>query len=78
MPKRKVKKTLKGLRAKYGSSVRKKYTKTFKLLKQKRQCPNCGALKIKRSSKGIWKCNSCDFTVTGGAYDVTIPQLSKS
>jgi len=78
MTSRKGKKTLKGLRQKYGSSVRKKYTKTFKLLKQKRQCPNCGAIKIKRLSKGIWKCYSCDFTVTGGAYDVKIPQLSKS
>jgi large subunit ribosomal protein L37Ae len=78
MTSRKAKKTLKGLRAMYGSSVRKKYTKTFKLLKQKRQCPNCGAIKIKRLSTGIWKCYSCDFTVTGGAYDVKIPQLSKS
>ncbi len=73
----KGKKILKGLKAKYGSSVRKKYTKVYKILKQKRECPNCGSIKLKRYNKGIWKCNSCEFTVTGGAYDITLSRLTK-
>ncbi|MBI2938656.1 MAG: 50S ribosomal protein L37 [Thaumarchaeota archaeon] len=62
--------SLKGLAQKYGGSVRKRYSRVYRLLKQKRQCPECGSLKFKRESAGIWVCGRCSFKVAGGAYDV--------
>lgn len=70
MGRRKAKKSFKGLGAKYGASVRKRYTRVVSLLKQKRQCPSCGGWKFKRAAVGIWKCYTCEYTVAGGAYDV--------
>ena len=37
--------------AKFGSSVRKKYTKVIRVLKSKRKCPDCGSIKFKRKYK---------------------------
>ena len=65
-------KALKGLGQKYGASVRKKYSRVYRLLKKKRRCPECGSLKFKREVAGIWACPSCSYKVAGGAYDVTI------
>jgi large subunit ribosomal protein L37Ae len=63
-------KPLRGLGAKYGASLRKKYSRVFRLLKKKRQCPDCGSLKFRREVAGIWSCPSCHYKVAGGAYDV--------
>ena len=70
MPKARYK-SLKGLGAKYGSTLRKRYSKVFIALKAKRKCPSCGSWKLKRKSKGIWECKSCGFLLTGRAYDIT-------
>jgi large subunit ribosomal protein L37Ae len=63
--------TLKGLGQKYGATVRKRYSRVYRLLKQKRQCPECGSLKFGREAPGIWSCNICGYKVAGGAYDVS-------
>jgi large subunit ribosomal protein L37Ae len=40
-------------------------------LKKKHRCPQCGFLRVKRTSIGVWKCGKCGFTFTGGAYTPT-------
>ena len=64
-------KPLQGLGAKYGASLRKKYSRVFRILKTKRQCPECGSMKFRRGVAGIWVCPSCNYKVAGGAYDLT-------
>ena len=60
----------KGLGAKYGGTLRKRYTRIFKLQKAARECPSCASMKLRRASSGIWKCKSCGYTVAGGAFDL--------
>jgi large subunit ribosomal protein L37Ae len=69
MGKQKVK-ALKGLHAKYGATLRKRYSRIYRLLKQKRSCPECGSRKFGREAAGVWLCGICGFKVAGGAYDV--------
>ena len=63
-------KSLRGLGAKYGGTVRKRYSNVHRLLKAKKECPSCSSMKLRRLSAGIWSCKTCGFTVAGGAYDV--------
>ncbi|MBI2183330.1 MAG: 50S ribosomal protein L37 [Thaumarchaeota archaeon] len=72
MPKQ-ASKSLVGLGAKYGATVRKRYTRVMQTLHTKRRCPSCGSWKLKRQAVGIWTCRSCGYKVAGGAYDFTIP-----
>ena len=69
---KKKSKSFKGLGPKYGATLRKKYTRVIINLKKKRICPKCGSLKFKREFAGIWKCFTCTYTVTGGAYDIEL------
>ncbi|MCY3853894.1 MAG: 50S ribosomal protein L37 [Thaumarchaeota archaeon] len=62
--------SLKGLGCRYGLKLRKQYTQTYKLLKSKRVCPECGSIKFKRIVIGIWSCKKCKFKIAGGAYDI--------
>jgi large subunit ribosomal protein L37Ae len=57
-----------GLGVRYGATVRKRYMKVTAGLKIAHKCPQCGFVKVKRLSVGVWKCGKCDFTFTGGAY----------
>jgi len=57
-----------GLGPRYGSTVRKRYAKVIKELRKPHTCPQCGALRVRRQSVGVWKCRKCGFTFTGGAY----------
>jgi large subunit ribosomal protein L37Ae len=52
----------------YGATVRKRYAKVITELKKTHRCPQCGFVKVKRESVGVWKCKKCGFTFTGGAY----------
>ncbi|PKP54481.1 MAG: 50S ribosomal protein L37ae [Candidatus Altiarchaeales archaeon HGW-Altiarchaeales-3] len=36
--------------------------------KAAKKCPECGKLKLKRESAGIWKCRACKVMFTGGAH----------
>ena len=40
-------------------------------LKHAHKCPQCGFVKVKRQSVGVWKCGKCQYTFTGGAYTPT-------
>jgi large subunit ribosomal protein L37Ae len=57
-----------GLGVRYGSTVRKRYIKVITEMKKPHRCPQCGFLRVKRASVGVWKCGKCGFTFTGGAY----------
>jgi large subunit ribosomal protein L37Ae len=66
----KAKESLRGLGAKYGGTLRKRYARVFRVLKASRECPSCSSMKLARASSGVWKCKSCGYTVAGGAYDL--------
>jgi len=66
----KANESLRGLGAKYGGTLRKRYARVFRTLKQARECPSCSSMKLSRTSSGIWKCKSCGYTVAGGAFDL--------
>lgn len=57
-----------GLGARYGATVRKRYVKIITELRKNHQCPQCGLLRVKRVSVGVWTCRKCGYTFTGGAY----------
>ncbi len=57
-----------GLGTRYGATVRKRYAKVMNGLKAKHRCPNCGFMKVRRESVGVWRCKKCDYTFAGGAY----------
>jgi large subunit ribosomal protein L37Ae len=66
----KPRENVKGLGAKYGGTLRKRYSRIFVTLKQARECPSCSRMKLARSSSGVWTCKSCGYTVAGGAFDL--------
>jgi large subunit ribosomal protein L37Ae len=60
-----------GLGPRYGATVRKRYIKVVEEMKKPHRCPQCGFMRVKRISVGVWKCRKCGFTFTGGAYTPT-------
>ncbi|HZW57796.1 MAG TPA: 50S ribosomal protein L37 [Nitrososphaerales archaeon] len=66
--------SLRGLGAKYGSTVRKRYARIMNNLKRTRRCPSCGSTRFRRKSAGIWACLTCNFTITGEAYTISMPK----
>lgn len=57
-----------GLGARYGATVRKRYIEIVSSLKKAHKCPHCNAVAVRRQSVGVWECRKCGFTFTGGAY----------
>ncbi|MCW4011093.1 MAG: 50S ribosomal protein L37ae [Candidatus Bathyarchaeota archaeon] len=68
MPRTKKVGPTRGLGTRYGSTVRKRYIKVISGLKKAQRCPQCGFVRVKRKSVGVWQCGKCNFTFTGGAY----------
>jgi len=66
----KAKENVRGLGAKYGGTLRKRYARVFRTLKQARECPSCSSARLSRTSSGVWRCKSCGYTVAGGAFDL--------
>ncbi len=60
-----------GLEARYGATVRKRYIEAISGLKTVHRCPQCDARAVRRQSVGVWKCRKCGFVFTGGAYAPT-------
>jgi len=60
-----------GLEARYGATVRKRYIEVVTGLKTKHKCPQCGSQSVRRQSVGLWKCGKCSAVFTGGAYTPT-------
>ena len=63
---------LKGLGARYGIKIRKKYSVVHRVLKAKRKCPECGSIQFGRQVVGIWTCKKCGFKIAGHAYDIKL------
>ena len=61
---------VKGLGAKYGGTLRKRYARTYRTLKAARECPSCSSMKLRRQASGIWRCGSCGYVVAGGAFEL--------
>jgi large subunit ribosomal protein L37Ae len=57
-----------GFGPRYGSTVRKRYIRVVAGLKKPHKCPQCGLVRVKRESVGVWKCKKCGYTFAGGAY----------
>ena len=68
MPRTKKVGPTRGLGPRYGSTVRKRYIKVMEEMRKPHKCPQCGFLRVKRESVGVWKCRKCGFTYAGGAY----------
>lgn len=68
LPKTKKVGPTRGFGTRYGSTVRKRYIKVIVEMKRPHTCPQCGFVKVKRESVGVWKCKKCDYTFSGGAY----------
>ena len=64
--------SLKGLGARYGIKIRKKYSVVHRVLKSKRKCPECGSLQFGRQVVGIWGCKKCGLKIAGHAYDIKL------
>jgi len=73
MGKRQTKKIgpTRGLEARYGATVRKRYIDVVTGLKRAHKCPQCGSTSVRRQSVGVWKCRKCGVVFTGGAYTPT-------
>ncbi len=57
-----------GLGARYGATVRKRYIKVLSGVEKAHKCPQCGSESVRRRSVGVWECRKCGLTFTGGAY----------
>lgn len=54
----------------YGARIRKQYDAVQREKNALYKCPQCGRIKVKRISTGIWRCAHCDSTYAGGAYSM--------
>jgi large subunit ribosomal protein L37Ae len=68
LPKTKKVGPARGLGTRYGSTVRKRYVKVITELRKPHRCSQCGFVRVRRVSVGVWKCRKCEFTFAGGAY----------
>lgn len=59
------------LKAKYGTSLRKRYARVLRAAKTIYVCPKCGMRRVRRVSVGIWMCTKCGYKFAGGAYQPT-------
>lgn len=52
----------------YGSGIKKEISKIEVLQKRRHECPYCSKSAVKRLSKGIYLCRSCNSKFTGKCY----------
>jgi len=57
-----------GLGARYGATIRKRYIKVISGLKKAHKCPHCGSESVRRQSVGVWECGKCGLIFAGGSY----------
>lgn len=56
--------------ARYGKRVKDKFIKIEQLHREKKQCPYCNKIAVKRVAVGIWQCRKCGVKFTGKAYNI--------
>jgi len=54
--------------ARYGATVREKYSAVASKQAQKQKCPFCKKFTAKRIAKGLWNCKACHKRFTAHAY----------
>ena len=57
--------------AKYGRRIRKLVDAATKKKNDAYECPKCRKKSVKRISYALWKCNSCNTKIAGGAYSLS-------
>ncbi len=63
------KRTVRGVGARYGKTVRSKYAKVEAKQRKKQECPFCKKT-AKKAAKGIWECKGCKKRFASGTYYV--------
>jgi large subunit ribosomal protein L37Ae len=56
--------------SRYGKKIRQRIVDIEKKQRGWQKCPYCHKNRVKRVSKGIWQCRSCNTKFTGRAYEV--------
>lgn len=54
--------------SRYGFTVRRRLAEVEVKVRQKYECPNCGAVKLRRIGTSIWQCKRCGTKFAGRAY----------
>ena len=57
--------------SRYGKRNKELFIKVEKVQRQKKQCPYCTKIAVKRVAAGIWQCRKCNVKFTGKAYDIS-------
>jgi large subunit ribosomal protein L37Ae len=56
------------LRTRAGATVRKRWTRIVKGMRDPHKCPNCHMPYVSRESVGIWECSKCGYKFAGAAF----------
>ncbi len=71
MARKKIANLAGGFKARYGSTLRKKWMEVERLARATYDCPRCERNSVKRVSVGIWECTYCGYKFAGQAYAPT-------
>ncbi|QSG11575.1 Ribosomal protein L37AE/L43A [Halapricum desulfuricans] len=59
--------------ARYGRVARRRVAEIEAEMNDDHTCPSCGEDRVDRQGTGIWECQACGYTFTGGAYQPETP-----
>jgi large subunit ribosomal protein L37Ae len=59
--------------ARYGRVARRRVDQIEDEMNDDHVCPDCGEKRVDRQGTGVWECDACGYTYTGGAYTPETP-----
>lgn len=59
--------------ARYGRVARRRVDQIEDEMHDDHKCPECGEKRVDRQGTGVWECDACGYTYTGGAYTPETP-----
>ena len=59
--------------ARYGRVARRRVSEIEAGMREDPECPECGEPRVDRQGTGLWECDACGYTFTGGAYQPETP-----
>jgi len=59
--------------ARYGRVARRRVAEIEADMHDDHACPECGERRVDRAETGVWECNDCGYTFTGGSYKPQTP-----